>query len=403
MSKIMTVISAEEGAGKTTTVAAVSSSLAILGYKTLCISFETETNALESALCIDVPAEVYYLDDPPETEKLIDATFEHMSIENLFYLNVQMEHDIGELIDANLFKLLTAAYSDFDFCIIDIQHESNAISKLVLANTDIALIVATEEEASLHAARKIVQETRAMGVNDVQILINKINPEDFITKWERVDRMLEAIDAKLVGVILADDTVSRAVKEHTPLILHKKKLAIYDFMDTARRIMGESIRWPFHRRTPVFTSIIIKGISTSLKGSYGDPKEWAKSTLIGEKDDLVRIFHIKPGGDVTPETIRNKTWIHELLDVEGIKYKVVISGYWATPKKYLISHSILVEPENKKRAKELIPEESNIDDEVLEADIEPADEDEIPKIKCPSCGGEIDFDFYKCPLCKAVL
>jgi len=403
MSKIITVISAEEGSGKTTTVAAISSSLAILGKKTLCISFEPEPNALDRALCIDVPAEEYYLDDPPESEKLIDATYEHISIENLFYLDVQTESDNEEINDAAALSLLTDAYSEFDFCIIDTQHELNSISKLVLANTDIALIVATEEEASLHAARKTAQETRAMGVNDVQILINKIDPSDFIVKWERVDRMLEAIDAKLVGVILADDTVSRAVKEHTPLILHKKKLAIYDFMDTARRLMGESIRWPFHRRTPVFTSIIIKGISTSLKGSYGDPKEWARSTLIGEKEGLVRIFHIKPGGDVTPETIRNKTWIHELLDVEGIKYKVVISGYWATPKNYLVSQSILVEPENVKRAKVLIPEESNIDDEILETSYETEEDDELPKIKCPSCGGEIDFDFYKCPLCKAVL
>jgi|GEM_PF-650532 len=403
MSKIMTVISAEEGVGKTTTVAAISSSLAILGYKTLCISFETESDALERALCIDAPAETYYLDDPPEAEKMIDVTYEHMSIDNLFYLNVQTEYDNGELNDAAVLSLLTAAYSEFDFCVIDTQRESTAASKLVLANTDIALIVATEEDASLHAARKTAQEAHEMGINDVQILINKIDPKDFITKWERVDRMLEAIDAKLVGVVLADEAVSRAVKEHTPLILHKKKLAIYDFMDTARRLMGESIRWPFHRRTPVFTSIIIKGISTSLKGSYGDPKEWAKSTLIGEKEGLVRIFHIKPGGDITPETIRNKTWIHELLDVEGIKYKVVISGYWATPKKYLVSQSILVEPENRKRAKELIPEESNIDDVILKTDFEPEDEDEIPKIKCPSCGGEIDFDHIKCPLCKAVL
>jgi len=403
MSKIMTVISAEEGTGKTTTVAAVSSSLAILGYKTLCISVETGICALERALCIDVPAETYFLDDPPETEKIIDATFEHNSIDNLFYINAQFENNPDEILDFDVLPFLTAIRDDFDFCIIDTQLEMNAISKLLYADTDIALVVTTEEESSLHAAHKLVRETRDSVNCDVQILVNKINTDDFITKWERVDRMLEAIDAKLVGAVLTDDLIPRAVNEHTPLILYKKKLAIYDFMDTARRIMGETIRWPFQRRTPVFTSIIIKGISTSLKGSYGDPKEWAKSTLLGDKENLVKVFQIKPGGDVTPETIRNKTWIHELLDVEGIKYKVVIAGYWATPKKYLISQSIMVEPENRKRAKELIPEDSNIDDDVWESEDETIEKDKLPQITCPSCGGEIDFDHIKCPLCKASL
>ena len=44
------VVTGKGGTGKTTTVAAVSSSLAILGHRTLCIGFETNSKALEHAL-----------------------------------------------------------------------------------------------------------------------------------------------------------------------------------------------------------------------------------------------------------------------------------------------------------------------------------------------------------------
>lgn len=397
----MTTVCNEHGTGRTTTVAAVASSLAMLGHKVLCICFEADARELERVLCIDVPADTYYLDDPPEMENLIDVTFEHMKIEDLFYLNVQSKCAPEKLRDEDIASFFAMIRREFDFCIIDTQAEMCAVSKLAQANADVSLIVATDEKSSLDMARQLANEIRDTGIEDVELLINKINPERFKIHWENVEKELETIDATLIGVVLEDKNISRAISEHTPLILFRKKLAIYDFFDTARRLMGETIRWPFRSRQAKITSISIKGISTTHAGSYGDPKTWAMSTLIGKVEKLVKIFEILPGADVALEDIRKRTWIHELLDAEGIKYKVDISGSWITQKKYSLTHSILVEPKNRDRAKELIPEESNIPKPYLEDEYEEEYNVELMQKTCPSCGSEIDFDYYKCPICKA--
>jgi len=401
----MTAVSSEKGAGKTTTVAATASSLAMLGHNTLCICFEADSSELEHVLCIDEPADVYLLDDPPDADNVIDTTYEHLNIPNLFYLNVQSTCEPEELKIEVISEFFAKVKEEFDFCIIDTCPELCAASRLAQSESDSTLIIATEDLASLSAARKMATDARNLGVEDVKMLVNKIEPKNFIAHWEQVDKVLDTIDAKLVGVVLNDENIPRSVKEHTPLILYKRKLAIYDFMDTARRLMGELVRWPFQRRQPIITQIAIKGVSNIVQGSYGNPESWAKSTLIGNDDKLIQVYEIKPGGDVTLESIRNRIWIHDLLDSEGIKYKIDIAGYWAAHKKYTLSQSLFIKPEDMIKVRELLDgKSSNIDDiEDDYDDDEEVDNEKLLQKTCPQCNSEIDFDYFKCPVCKTVL
>ena len=405
MSKIITAISSEKGAGKTTAIAAVASSLAMLGHNTLCICFEADSNDLEHALCIDEPADIYLLDDPPDNEALIDATYEHIEIENLFYLNVQSKCEPEDLKPEDVSRFFDKVRKEFDFCIIDTRPELCAASKVAQIESDSTLVITTEDLTSLEDAKKLVNDARKNGIADIKILVNKIEPMNFITHWEQVDKVLDTIDAKLIGAVLDDANIARALKEHTPLILYRKKLAIYDFMDTARRYMGELIRWPFQRRQPVITAISIKGVSNIEKGSYGDPESWAKSTLIGDAGELIQAFEIKPAGDVSLETIRNRIWVHDLLDSEKIKYKIDIAGYWTAHKKYTLSQSIFVKTDDFSNVRELLQgKSSNVEDDDGEYDdlYESYEEKLLQKI-CPQCESEIDFDYYKCPVCKTIL
>jgi len=352
----MTVVCYERGAGKTTTAAAIASSLATLGKKTLCISFGTETRMLESALCIGAPKDPFLLCDLHMTGSIIDLCYEHERIQNLFYLNVQSRKDPVEFGVSEVRSFYEKVRSEFDFCVIDIRAEMCAISRLARAEADITLIVATEEISALNAARQTAEEAHDMGIGDVQLLINKVDPNNFKSSWDYVDNMLEMIDARLVGLVLDDVYIAQAAAEKTPLILYEKKLAIYDFMDTARRLLGEIVAWPFHQKQPVISSTSVKGISNTLIGSYGDPDIWANSTLDHEVNELVKVYEIKPGKDSPLETVRNRIWLHDLLDKERIPYKVVVSGFWASSKKYSLSQSVYVEQKNRDRVRELILE-----------------------------------------------
>ena len=356
MSKILTVVCDEKGAGKTTTVAAIASSLATLGHKTLCISYKTDAKMLERALCIDVPKDTLYLDDTYELGDIIDRSCQHVEIPNLFYISVQTRCAPEELDASRVLLLFAIIRHKFDFCVIDTRPEICAATKLAITDADTLLVVATEEISSLYAAREVVDSVHEMGIGDVQILVNKVNPTNFVAHWENVDKLLETIDARLVGVILEDDNIREAAVEQTPLIMHRRKLAIYDFMDTARRLIGEIVPWPFHKRQPVITTISVKGVSNKLVGPYGDPGSWAQSTLDDDVEHLAKIFEIKPDKNTPLEVIRNRIWLHDLLDVERIPYKVVVSGFWASRNKYSLSQSIYVEQKNRNKARVLVLE-----------------------------------------------
>jgi len=143
----------------------------------------------------------------------------------------------------------------------------------------------------------------------------------------------------------------------------------------------------------------------NLIGSYSDPALWAYSTLPqGDYEDLVNVHTVKQGKFLGRETVRQRMWLHDILDDEGIPYRVVIKSYWATRRKFAEDQFIYVEEKHSKKAKRLIKAFNNSDNAVSEI---PEDEtstenyiDGVLQVKCPSCGKEIDFDNYKCPYCK---
>ena len=143
----------------------------------------------------------------------------------------------------------------------------------------------------------------------------------------------------------------------------------------------------------------------NLLGSYSDPALWAYSTLPpGDYDDLVNIHIVKQGNLQGREAIRQRIWLHDILDDEGIPYQVVIKSYWVSRKKYAEDQFIYVEEKHSKKAKRLIKAFNNPENIVSEVSgTESSPENYVNgvlQIKCSSCGEEIDFDYHKCPLCK---
>ena len=130
----------------------------------------------------------------------------------------------------------------------------------------------------------------------------------------------------------------------------------------------------------------------------------AKSTLplYYSYENLFKIYTLY---DHTGKS-RERAWIHDVLDDNGIRYMIKIAGVWKK-RKYIEEQHIYVEPENKDKAAELIKQyndEDNIlwgdwDDENLIDDVD----EKVPQTECPACGKEIDFDFVKCPFCKAII
>jgi len=149
----------------------------------------------------------------------------------------------------------------------------------------------------------------------------------------------------------------------------------------------------------------VLGLPKNLVGTYIDPVKWAYSTLPpGDHIDLICIHTVNQGKYQGREMVRQRIWLHDILDDEDIPYRVVIKGYWATRKKYAEDQFIYVEKKHRKKATRLINEFNNRKNEIFEIEEnESAPETFVNGMlqkKCPSCGAEIDFDYQKCPHCK---
>ena len=144
---------------------------------------------------------------------------------------------------------------------------------------------------------------------------------------------------------------------------------------------------------------------------FGDPELWAKSTLTPSDDmELINIFTMKIGTGMkgsfsTPqETIRQRIWLHEVLDDNKIPYYVEfvtnLSGRRRVTRTEI--QNVYVEKKHVKKAKQLIKEfkKPATDEELYDETITYTMKDGITQIPCPHCDKEIDFDVPKCPFCK---
>ena len=139
---------------------------------------------------------------------------------------------------------------------------------------------------------------------------------------------------------------------------------------------------------------------------------WAKPTLIPDLDaQLVNVYIVKPDSTGSCDKVRHRMWVHDLLDDHNIPYHIEIKSFSPSKIKTIQSQWIFVEEKNGILANALLTQYVNpenlsySEDEMVDEDIDYYDEDQngIPQKKCASCGEDVDFDYYKCPFCKASL
>ena len=152
---------------------------------------------------------------------------------------------------------------------------------------------------------------------------------------------------------------------------------------------------------------------------FGSPETWAKSTLTPTNDMVLSLIYTsktaKPGKLVSENRVAQKIWLHELLDDNDIPYYVVLTGKPVRSKKKFYKEKlatvqlVYVEEANASKARALIKQyrkapaalEELID--TFHGDTAMPLKDGVPQVVCGACGEQIDFDYPKCPFCKAAV
>jgi septum site-determining protein MinD len=241
MGTIIAVTSGKGGTGKTATVAALSSCLAVMGYKTLCIDFDAGLRNLDLALNMSDFTVKDYIDVVNGESELMAACSESPQIPNLFFLTAPAEKEHFDTNVKALAKMFDDVRENFDYCLIDAPAGIGLGFKLALCNVDMAIIVTTGELPAMRDAVRTANAARDAGVANLRLIVNRVLPENFKIMKSTVDDIIDTTGVRLLGLIAEDSYISRALNESIPLVLYEKRKSAYDFLHAALRIAGEDV------------------------------------------------------------------------------------------------------------------------------------------------------------------
>ena len=241
MGKVIVVASGKGGTGKTTAVAAVSSCLAALGHRTLCIDCDAGLRNLDISLCMTDFAVSDFTDVLGGLLSLEDACVEHPKIENLFFLSAPAFTGPEEIDTDSMAELIETAKESFDYCLIDSPAGIGAGFRLASRGANMAVIVSTGDISSIRDAQRAAEIAHDMGISETRLLINRVKAKVFDSIDATVDDVIDDVSAQLIGVVSEDESVFLSAYNDIPLILAKPKAAARQFLDVARRLTGEAL------------------------------------------------------------------------------------------------------------------------------------------------------------------
>ncbi len=230
------ITSGKGGTGKTTAVAALSSCLAAIGKRTLCIDGDVGLKNLDLALGLPDFVGMSFLDVLYGREGLETAACPHPEIPNLYFLTAPQSAAPEEIDPAAFAALLAQAGERYDYVFVDAPAGIGAGFRLAAAGADMAIVVANGDPSSLRDAQKTVLELGRLGLQNVRLLANRISRRRLRRSVSTVDDIIDGVGARLIGLVPEDKQVPEALACARPLVLYSQNGAAMAFLKTARRL-----------------------------------------------------------------------------------------------------------------------------------------------------------------------
>ncbi len=248
MATIIVVTSGKGGVGKTTSSAAISSGLALLGHKTAVIDFDIGLRNLDIIMGCERRVVYDFINVINGEATLKQALIKDKHTPNLFILPASQTRDKDALKLEGVEKVLKDLSEEFEYIVCDSPAGIESGAHMAMYFADHAIIVTNPEVSSVRDSDRILgllasKTQRAIqGKDPIQehLLITRYDPE-------RVERgeMLSVQDIKdilaipLIGIIPESKAVLKASNTGTPVIFDEQSDAGSAYQDAIARFLGE--------------------------------------------------------------------------------------------------------------------------------------------------------------------
>jgi len=249
MAKIIVVTSGKGGVGKTTTSAAISTGLALSGYKTVVIDFDVGLRNLDLIMGCERRVVYDFVNVINGEANLKQTLIKDKRSENLFILPASQTRDKDALSQEGVEKVLNELREEFDFIICDSPAGIEHGAQMALYFADEAIIVTNPEVSSVRDSDRIIgilQSKSRKAENGEQVkehlLLTRYNPKR-VEDGEMlgVSDVEEILAVDLLGVIPESQDVLKASNQGTPVILDDASDAGQAYSDAVARLVGKDV------------------------------------------------------------------------------------------------------------------------------------------------------------------
>ena len=242
MGKMIIVASGKGGTGKTTFTSQVGAMLASLGYLTVLVDADAGFRNLDIALGLESNVVYDYSDYMNSAADLDDCLIKSDSSENLYFVAAPQSAVTTDFDEDRTKQFWESLKGRFDFVLADAPAGMGDGFLFAACSADSAVIVSLAEPSSLRDADRVIEELEKSGVDDIRLVLNRIQPELIEKKIQmNVDDCIDVLSIPILGIVPEDGAVA-SYASNGIVIADNESGAGKAFSNIANRISGQSVR-----------------------------------------------------------------------------------------------------------------------------------------------------------------
>jgi len=236
MSRIIGIVSAKGGVGKTTTAANLAAALAKRKVGVIAIDGNVTTPNL--SLHMWVPLYPFTLHDAMKGDiDIRNAIYQHESGVKLVPASLSVE-DLEDLNPEHMQRAIVSLFGNEEIIIIDGAAGLGREARATISMSDELIIVTNPELTALTDALKAIKLAEKYGTRVLGVVVNRVKGAKHEVGVGDIDKMLEV---PILAVIPEDPAVPESIANKKPIVHYSpKSKAAKEFGKLASVVLGES-------------------------------------------------------------------------------------------------------------------------------------------------------------------